>query len=101
MLEYLAALFEGERHHCCGSVISSKHILTTAACLKIFFKKECLIPDFTRYFALVGSLDLINGGVRYYYEQVEIHKDYSFRKDDLVHNIGLITVLITKYIFNS
>ena len=99
LLEYLAALFKGEEHYCTGSVISSKHILTTAACLKIFFQKNCSFSDFTRYTALVGSMDLINGGVSYYFKQVEIHKNYSFKKDDFIHNIGLITVLIKKYFF--
>ena len=100
MLEYLVALFKDEEHYCSGSVVSTKHILTAAACLKNFFEKNCSFSDFTKYSALVGSMDLINGGVKYRYKQVEIHKDYSFRKDDFIHNIGLITVLIAKYIFN-
>ena len=48
--------------------------------------------------ALIGSVDLVHGGSRFYYEQVEIHKDYNFLYENIDNNIGLITVLILKVI---
>ena len=96
---YAAALYEEEKHYCSGSLITQQHILTAASCLEGFYIHNSSFPDFDRYSALVGSMDLIKGGVRYYYEQVEIHKNHTFGKDYYNYNIGLITVVIKTDIF--
>ena len=87
----MAALFEEKVHICTGSLISIYHILTTATCLESFFFYE--IPEFDKYFALIGSSDLNTKERRYYYEQVEIHKYYSIRNSlNCDNNLGVITV---------
>ena len=80
-------------------MISSNHILTTAQCLFEFF--TCEIPDFSRNFALAGTMNLTAGIFKYYYEQVEVHKDYDFYLANPNNDIGLITVLMKTDIFKT
>ena len=92
---YVAGLFTFEDLFCSGVLVSAKHIVTAAACLERFFSTP--IPYFGNYHAKIESLVFTAKDRKYYFEQVEIHKDYNLKKVELTDNIGLITVFIITY----
>ena len=95
-ISYIATLYRDYEHFCSGSLISVLHVLTAAVCLGDFFS-PLIVTNFSLYHALIGSSSVLKGGIPYYFEQVEIHKDFDFVKPGIINNIGLITVFIVSY----
>ena len=93
IISYVAALYESKTLYCTGFLVSVKHILTAATCLRNFFIKKNRPIEF--YHAKIKYLVLTTWDDKYMFQQVEIHRDYNHELDDLPNNIGLITVLIT------
>ena len=97
----IAALYESEVLFCSGILISRKHILTVATCLKAFFDTSNSNTDFLNYHAKLGITSLWKLSHEYYFKEVKIHRGYNLNTSDIFHNIGLITVLIVIYIFQA
>ena len=95
-MRYIVALKENDEHFGTAFFISQKHVLTAAECLRRFF--TCGNSDFPHVYAWVGSNDLMRGGEKYYFDQVEAHKGYDYNKRIPLNNIGLITVCLINMI---
>ena len=78
-------------HFCTASLISNKHALTAAICLKDFLTEK-LVPEFDLYSLEAGRLDVIHGSTVFQIEQVQAHRRYSFSNPYSQYNTGIITV---------
>ena len=92
LISYVAALYKFEEFYCTGLLISEKHILTVATCLKQFF----FIPrlSFPCYHARLKYALIATSDHRYRFEKVEIHENFDLATEDFDDNIGLVTVII-------
>ena len=77
-------------HFCTACLLSNKHALTAAVCLKDFLT-EPDIPRFDPYTLVAGRLDIEKVTV-FAIEEVQAHRKYSFQSNEANHAIGLITV---------
>ena len=77
-------------HFCTACLLSNKHALTAAVCLKDFLTKPD-IPKFDPYTLVAGRLDM-EGATVFAIEEVQAHRKYSFRFNNHYYGIGLITV---------
>ena len=96
--KYTASLRLDNVHFCTAFLLSNKHALTAAVCLKDFLT-EPDIPKFDQYTLVAGRLDIEKVTV-FAIEQVQAHRKYSFERNDANYAIGLITVnhqLTSKY----
>ena len=77
-------------HFCNACLLSNKHALTAAVCLKDFLTKPD-IPEFDPYTLVAGRLDT-ERAIVFGIEEVQVHEKYFFRYNDPNCAIGLITV---------
>ena len=77
-------------HFCNACLLSNKHALTAAVCLKDFLTKPD-IPKFDPYTLVAGRLDT-EGATIFTIEEVQAHRRYSFQHNDPNYAIGVITV---------
>ena len=76
---------------CAASLLSNKHALTAASCLKDFLI-EIYIPDFDLYTLVAGKHDVNKGSAVFKIEEVQVHRDFRFRSPNSNYALGLITV---------
>ena len=77
-------------HFCTACLLSNRHALTAAVCLKDFLTKPD-IPKFDPYTLVAGRLDTEEATV-FAIVEVQTHRKFSFKHNDYNHAIGLITV---------
>ena len=78
-------------HFCTASLLSNKHALTAAFCLKDFLN-ETDIPNFSLYSLMAGKPNVENGSAVFKIEEVQAHRDYVYKNPNFRQAIGLITV---------
>ena len=88
---FMASLRRDDVHICSATLLSNRHALTAATCLKEFLN-EIKIPSFETFSLVAGRFDVHNGTTVFKIEQVQLHHKFSFRSPKSMHNIGLITV---------
>ena len=88
---FMASLRRDDVHICSATLISNRHALTAATCLKDFLN-EIKIPSFDTFSLVAGRFDVHNGTTVFRIEQVQFHHKFSFRSPKIGYNIGLITV---------
>ena len=88
--KYTASFRLNNVHFCTACLLSNKHALTAAVCLKDFLT-EPDIPRFDPYTLVAGRLDIDEVTV-FAIEEVQAHRKYSFKNNDPLYAIGLITV---------
>ena len=93
---YVAGLYKSHVLFCTGILLSEKHVITVATCLKRFIYSHI---DFEYYYAAFGLVELRKTNRGYSFEDVKIHQDFNLTSEDLPNNIGLITVLIKIGVF--
>ena len=76
---------------CAASLLSNKHALTAASCLKDFLI-EIDIPDFDLYTLVAGKRDVNKGSAVFEIEEVQVHRDFRFESPNCNYALGLITV---------
>ena len=77
-------------HFCTACLLSNKHALTAAVCLKDFLTKPD-IPKFDPYTLVAGRLDT-DREIVFAIKEVQAHGRYFFEYSDPNYAIGLITV---------
>ena len=77
-------------HFCNACLLSNKHAVTAAVCLKDFLTKHD-IPKFDPYTLVAGRLDT-EGATVFAIEQVQAHRRYSLEHNNPNYAIGVITV---------
>ena len=95
---HMAALYESQLLFCTGILVSDKHVLTAATCLKNFIDDSNI--DFMNYHAKLGYFNIYKSDEKYSFKGVKVHENYNLTNEHLHDNIGIITVLIIIYIFN-
>ena len=88
--KYTASFRLDNVHFCTACLLSNKHALTAAVCLKDFLTKPD-IPKFDQYTLVAGRLDIEKVTV-FAIEEVKAHRKYSFQRNEANYAIGLITV---------
>ena len=88
--KFLAALVHNSQHYGTGFFVTNRILLTAASRLEKFFM--CDDVDFDEFYAYVGSHILYKMGHKYYFEHVEVHKDYDFTTKLPYYDIGTIKV---------
>ena len=89
--KFIASFRRENVHFCTASLLSNKHAVTSAFCLKDFLT-EIDIPDFDLYSLVAGRLDMPKGSAVFKIEQVEVHRKFTFISPSPLHSVGLITV---------
>ena len=88
---FLASLRHNGVHYCSATLLSNKHALTAATCLKQFLN-EIKIPSFEKFSLVAGRFDINNGTTVFEIKQVQIHRSFKYISPKIVYNIGLVTV---------
>ena len=89
--KFLASLRRDNIHLCTAGLISNKHVLTTAFCIKDFLI-YAEIPDFNLYSIWAGKPDTAEGAIRFPIEEVQAHRLYRYYNPKVCYDIGLVTV---------
>ena len=89
--KFIASFRRENIHFCTASLLSNKHALTTALCLKDFLN-DTEIPDFNSYSLLAGKPDAEGGLSCFSIERVHCHSKYSYMAPNHLFDFGLITV---------
>ena len=87
----VASFRRDDVHICSAILISNRHALTAATCLKEILN-EIEIPSFDQFTLVAGGFDIDNGTKVFKIEQVQIHHRFSYHSPNPVHNIGVIRV---------
>ena len=90
-IKCMASLKYDDAQICSAVLVSNKHALTTASCLKGFLN-DTKIPDFNLYSLVLGRLDIAGGSTCFSIEQVKAHKYYKYNIPSPKNDVGLITV---------
>ena len=86
----VGSLVHNENHFCTVFLISEKHVLTAAQCLKEFLiHKE--IPDFMEYAVFFGDINKPDKQP-HFFEQLDVHSNYDPHKPKSSQDLGLLTV---------
>ena len=88
---FVASLRRHDLHICSATLLSNRHALTAATCLKGFLN-ESIIPSFDQFTLVAGRYDIDNGTTVFEIEQVQVHRRFMFYSPNDFYNIGLITV---------
>ena len=89
--KFIASFRRKNVHFCTASLLSNKHALTTATCLKDFLSEE-KIPDFDYYTIKAGRFDLPGKSAVFSIYEVQCHPKFSYINPLAIYNIGMITV---------
>ena len=101
--EYIAAVYYNNNIKCVAAVVSLSQLLTLAECIKSPIVTES-VEELNKYFAKISLGDDINAEVPYYFQQVEVHPHYPLNGDNMMFNIGVITVnnqYVYKHFYNA
>ena len=89
--KFVSSLRRKNIHICTACLLSNKHALTTAICLKDFLNYT-RIPDFKLYSVVAGKRRTTGQVARFELEQVQTHQQFTFKNPNPRYDIGLITV---------
>ena len=89
--KYMASFLHGNLHLCSAFLISNKHVLIAAHCLRDFLINKT-IPNFKEYCVVVGLYDWNIGGICHLIEEVQVLSSYNHSIHNPSQDVGLITV---------
>ena len=89
--KYTASFRRDNVHLCTAGLISNKHAITTAFCIKDFLIHP-EIPAFNSYSIRAGKTDTAEGEICFSIEAVQAARNYRYHKPKVEYDFGLVTV---------